>query len=78
MLDNLELVRKFIQETPPEEVHPPRLINGKDLQGMGFRPGPIFKEILAAVEEAQLEGKLQSHEDALSFVEDQFSRARES
>ncbi len=78
MLDNLELVQKFIQETPPEEVHPPRLINGKDLQGMGFRPGPIFKEILEAVEEAQLEGKLQSHEDALSFVEDQFSRARES
>jgi len=71
-LDNLELVRKFIEETPAEQVHPPRLINGNDLQGMGFRPGPQFKEILDAVEEAQLEGKLLSREDALRYVDGQF------
>ena len=35
---------------------------------MGFGPGPRFKEILHAVEEAQLEGGFQDREGALDFV----------
>ena len=35
---------------------------------MGYQPGPRFKEILDAVEEAQLDGRLRSREDALEFV----------
>ena len=32
------------------------LVNGDDLIEMGYRPGPRFKEILRAAEDAQLEG----------------------
>jgi poly(A) polymerase len=67
-LDAYEFVRRFLRETPPEEVRPPRLLTGEDLKAMGFRPGPRFKEILNAVEEGQLEGKLSRREDALEFV----------
>jgi len=67
-LDAYEFVRRFLQETPPDEVRPARLLTGEDLKAMGFRPGPLFKEILQAVEEGQLDGRLTRREDALDFV----------
>jgi tRNA nucleotidyltransferase/poly(A) polymerase len=67
-LDAYEFVGRFLRETPPEEVRPPRLLTGEDLMAMGFRPGPRFKEILQAVEEGQLEGRLMGREDAMEFV----------
>ena len=67
-LDAYEFVRRFLRETPPEQVRPQRLITGDDLSQMGLRPGPQFKEILESVEEAQLEGRLSKRDEALSFV----------
>lgn len=67
-LDSYDFVRRFLAQTPPEKVSPPRLITGDDLQAMGLRPGPRFRELLEAVEEAQLEGKLSSREEALELV----------
>ncbi|MCL6566290.1 MAG: CCA tRNA nucleotidyltransferase [Acidobacteriia bacterium] len=68
MLDNYEFVRDFLQSTPPEQVRPARLISGEDLKQMGYPPGPRFREILRAVEDAQLEGQLDTREAALEFV----------
>jgi tRNA nucleotidyltransferase/poly(A) polymerase len=67
-LDAYEFVRRFLQETPPQDVRPARLLTGEDLKAMGFRPGPLFKEILQAVEEGQLDGRLVRREDAVDFV----------
>ena len=75
-LDAYEFVRHFLRETPPEEVHPPRLLTGDDLKAMGFRPGPLFKQILQAVEEGQLEGRLMRREDAMDFVRREYQDAR--
>jgi poly(A) polymerase len=75
-LDAYEFVRRFLRETPPEEVRPPRLLTGDDLKALGFRPGPLFKEILQAVEEGQLEGRLTRREDALDFVRREYLDAR--
>jgi poly(A) polymerase len=76
MLDNHEFVRKFLAETPPEEVRPVRLVSGDDLMEMGLAPGPRFKEILQAVEDAQLEGSLRSRDEALEFVRKTFVLAK--
>jgi poly(A) polymerase len=67
-LENYEFMRRFLAETPPEEVRPIRLLTGDDLIGLGFRPGPEFREILDAVEDAQMEGNISSHEDALIWA----------
>jgi poly(A) polymerase len=67
-LDSYTFVQRFLLETPVEKVYPPKLVTGDDLKGMGLVPGPRFKEILTAVEEAQLEGTLQDRESALEFV----------
>ncbi len=72
MLDGYQFVRRFLQETPPEQVRPPRLVSGDDLKEMGFQQGPLFREILQAVEDAQLDGRLASREEALAFVRQNF------
>ncbi|HYL47144.1 MAG TPA: CCA tRNA nucleotidyltransferase [Candidatus Limnocylindrales bacterium] len=72
-LESYEFVLRFLAETPPEQVRPTRLLTGDDLLGLGFKPGPIFKEILDAVEEAQLNGKVQSHREAVDLVRSTYS-----
>jgi poly(A) polymerase len=67
-LDAYEFVKHFVAETPPEEVRPPRLVTGDDLKALGFRPGPLFRAILDAVEEAQLNGTVHTKEEALQLV----------
>jgi poly(A) polymerase len=68
-----DFVRKFIAETPPEQVHPPKLLTGEDLIELGYRPGPRFKEILAAIEDAQLNGAIHTREDALKLIRSAFT-----
>jgi poly(A) polymerase len=67
-LDSYEFVRRFLAETPAEAVRPARLINGDDLKRLGLPPGPAYRRILEAIEEAQLEGRVSSREQALRFV----------
>src|SRR3984885_149939 len=67
-LENYDLVRRFLAETPPAEVRPVRLLTGDDLIGLVFRAGPEFRESLDAAEDAQLEGIISSHEDAIIWV----------
>ena len=75
-LENYEFVRKFLVETPSEEVRPPRLLTGDDLKALGFQPGPLFKEILDTLEEAQLNGRIRNRDEALCLVESSFSSLR--
>jgi poly(A) polymerase len=56
-----------------EDIWPSALITGEDLIALGFRPGPVFKEILTCVEDEQLEGRLQDRQQALDFVLANFS-----
>ena len=71
-LDNYDFVRRFLADTPPEQVRPPRLLTGDDLISLGYAPGPSFHAILDAVEEAQLNGKVNTREDALRLVQESF------
>jgi poly(A) polymerase len=67
--------RERLAELPPEQLRPPPLLTGNDLIAAGYAPGPRFREMLAAVEDAQLEGRLNSREDALEFVRREFGQA---
>jgi len=71
-LASYRFVERVLRETPPGEIRPPRLLTGDDLQEMGYRPGPLFGQILRAVEDAQLEGQLGSHKDAEEYVRAKF------
>ncbi len=53
----------------------PRLIGGKDLIALGFKPGPEFKSILREVEDLHLDGAIATREEALAFVRENFAPA---
>ena len=71
-LDSYEYSREQLLCLPPEAIRPTPLITGRDLIEAGYEPGPRFKEILTAIEDAQLEGRLASHEAAMEFVRREF------
>jgi poly(A) polymerase len=67
-LDNYEFVRRKQREVPPEALKPAPLVTGKDLIAAGFRPGPAFGVVLSEIEDAQLEGRISTAEEALRFA----------
>jgi poly(A) polymerase len=69
MLDNYDFCRNQMENLTEEELHPPRLINGDDLIALGFKPGKIIGEILHALEDEQMEGRISSRDEAKIFVE---------
>jgi putative nucleotidyltransferase with HDIG domain len=71
-LSTYEFLQKKRTEIPPEKIRPAPFITGDDLIAAGYSPGPKFREILEAVEDAQLEGRLDSHNAALAFVKNAF------
>ena len=73
-LDSYRFVERFLEETPPEEVRPRRLLTGDDLLAMGYHPGPQFARILTGVEDAQLEGQITTTAEAKEFVVRNFGR----
>jgi len=64
--------REKMAEIPPDAMRPTPLITGRDLIEAGHAPGPNFKKILLAVEDRQLEGRLQNKEEAMAFVRREF------
>ena len=71
-LDNYELARQMLGEIPEREIRPDRLLSGSDLIREGYRPGPLFKQILRTVEDAQLEGEVRTPQDAIQLVRQRF------
>jgi poly(A) polymerase len=55
-------------ELGQEQLRPPPLLRGRDLLELGLTPGPLFKRLLREVEDAQLEGKVSSREEALAWI----------
>jgi poly(A) polymerase len=73
-LTYVEFCERRRAEIGAEEVRPPRLLAGDDLVALGYQPGPVFGEILRALEEAQLEGELCTRAEAERFVAERFPR----
>lgn len=71
-LTSYNFAREKLASTPPERMRPAPLITGDDLIAAGYNPGPRFKEILSAVEDAQLEGRVQTKEEAMEMVGREF------
>jgi len=70
ILDNHDFCKTTLMEMAKEALHPPRLLSGRDLIDMGFHPGPLFSEILRAVEDAQLNGHISTFDEARRMVMD--------
>ncbi len=67
--EHVEYCEFLLQEWGPEELNPPPLLTGHDLTRRGLRPGPIFKTLLDAVREAQLDGTVKNTQQAWELIE---------
>lgn len=62
-------------ELSEEAVRPKPLVTGHELIAAGYKPGPRFKDMLTAVEDAQLEGTIATPEEAMQLVRERFGEA---
>ncbi len=67
-LTHYEFCKSALDSLEPEQIRPQPLLSGRDLIEMGLSPGPRFKKLLQAVEDAQLEGRVSTSEEALELV----------
>ena len=77
-LENWEFMRGKRQAMPEEVVRPKPLITGRELIAAGYLPGAGFKEMMRAVEDAQLEGAIGTPEEAMQLVRERFGSAASS
>ena len=75
-LDNYAFCKAALENLEPEQIRPVPLINGRDLIAMGQKPGPAFKQVLRAVEDAQLEGRVTRRDEALRLAVQVFESLR--
>ncbi len=71
-----DFLRKKIEETPPDQIRPRLLLTGHDLLVMGYRAGPQFREMLSAIEDAQLEGRVTTRDEAVELLRREFPLER--
>lgn len=72
-LDNWFFCRQKLVEYSQEQLRPVPLISGDDLIELGYKPGPVFKEILNRVADLQLENELMTTDQALTWVKENYT-----
>lgn len=74
LLDNYHFCLQKLQEFSEEKeaLKPEILLNGNDLKKLGLKPGPLFTVILSELEDHQLENKIASREQAISWIKEKY------
>ena len=67
-----EYASEAYENDEPEAARPAWLVTGRELIAAGYKPGPRFKEMLRAVEDAQLEGRIGTVEEGIELVRREF------
>jgi poly(A) polymerase len=67
-LENYELAKQKLEEFGEEVLKPEPLITGADLIAAGYEPGPEFSKMLRLVEDAQLDGRIETAGEAMDLV----------
>ncbi len=70
-----EFAKREREELSEEEIRPLLLLTGRELIAAGYKPGPRFKAMLVAAEDAQLEGRIGTTEEALALILGDFGPA---
>jgi poly(A) polymerase len=67
--NHVEYCEQLLRQWTKNELDPPPLLTGDDLIQAGYKPGPMFKKLLDAVREAQLDGTIGTKEEAWDMVQ---------
>jgi poly(A) polymerase len=66
---HVEYCERLLREWSEADLNPPPLLTGHDLTSLGLTPGPLFKRLLDAVREAQLESTVKTAAEARELVD---------
>jgi poly(A) polymerase len=77
-LELYDYAREKFRAMPEEQVRPRLLVTGDDLIAAGYKPGERFKEMLAAAEDAQLEGRIANKDEGMALIKERFGESRKS
>jgi len=69
LADLADAAHRFLKERLEPQERLPRLLSGHDLIRLGLTPGPHFRRLLTALEEAQWEGIIRTRQEALELVQ---------
>ncbi len=67
-VEHVEYCETLLREWTAEDLNPAPLLNGHDLQREGIPAGPVYKRLLDALREAQLEGTVKTGEQAWELI----------
>jgi poly(A) polymerase len=67
-VEHVEFCERKLAEWSAAELTPPPLLTGDDLHEMGVPQGPVYKRLLDAVREAQLDGTVTTKEQGIELV----------
>ncbi|HTU22561.1 MAG TPA: CCA tRNA nucleotidyltransferase [Gemmataceae bacterium] len=77
-IDHVAYCEQLLRQWSKDDLNPPPLLTGDDLIQAGYEPGPLFKKLLDAVREAQLDGTIHTPEEAWTMVDRLLSEGNES
>jgi poly(A) polymerase len=66
---HVDYCEQLLEQWTDADLNPPPVLTGADLLGRGYKAGPLFKRLLDAVREAQLDGTVNTKEQAWELVE---------
>lgn len=67
-----DYAREHFDALGHDDLRPDLLVTGRELIDAGYHPGPRFKAMLEAAEDAQLEGQIHSTEQGLALLRERF------
>ena len=68
--DIQKAISQFVTRLGPEQP----VITGEDLRNLGYKPGPLFRTMLNHVIESQLNGVIETRDQALEFIQAQYPK----
>jgi poly(A) polymerase len=68
-VEHVEFCERLLAESTEADLNPLPLVTGHDLANLGLKPGPLYRKLLDAVREGQLDGTVQTREQALELVD---------
>ncbi|MFC1858167.1 CBS domain-containing protein [Thermodesulfobacteriota bacterium] len=69
----MERIKRSISHFYTKLRHVRPSVSGKELKSFGLEPGPVFRDILQAIQDEKLNGRLQTYRDEYEFVKTRLS-----
>jgi tRNA nucleotidyltransferase/poly(A) polymerase len=59
---------------PLAELNPPPILTGHDHEKLGLPPGPVYRDLLESIRDAQLEKRIRTRDEAIALAQERISR----